>query len=281
MIKIINNRPDGYMFHYAHFLYDCLFSEIINNVQNNKIIYREKNVDQTIGNFCNIYEEVINVKNIELSKDEFENLECKTLTTTRFTNPSITEINYFRDFIFNRYNIISDILNNEYPEIILIKRGYVEKLVDDEELDKKLDKKYQSKTNGAKRREIIDIDKLEEYLQNKFISFKSVILENIPFKEQVCFFKNAKVIIMIHGAALINLLFSNKHTLLIEIRPHFSQVPVEKQQMYLDNPDLFYNQGYVTNFLKTMNINRVKCENELDIIIKTIEDAIIKFNINY
>ena len=271
MIKIINKRPAGQLFHYAHFLYDCLFNEILNNVQNYKIVYREKNVDQTIGNFCNIYEEVINVKNIELSKDEFDKIDCETLTTTRFTNPSITEINLFRDFIFNRYNIISDVLNNEYPEVILIKRGFVEKLVDDEELDKNLDKKYQSKTNGVQRREIFDIDKLEEYLQKKIVSFKSVILENIPFKEQVKYFKNAKIVIYIHGAAVMNMLFCNKDTLLIEVRPDISQMPTEKlKQLYLVNPDLYYNPDYVTNFLQTTGIKRIKCENELNEIIRTI-----------
>ena len=167
----------------------------------------------------------MNVKNIELKNEEFNKLNCETLTTTRFLNPSLNQINYFRDFIFNRYSITSDILNNEYPEVILIKRGFVEKLVDDEELDKKLDKKYQSKTNGVQRREIFDIDKLEEYLQKKIVSFKSVILENIPFKEQVKYFKNAKIVIYIHGAAVMNMLFCNKDTLLIEVRPDISQMP--------------------------------------------------------
>ena len=112
MIKINNKRADGYMFHYAHFLYDCLFNEILNNVQNNKIVYREKNIEQTIGNFYKIYEDILGVKNIEIPKDEFDKIDCEILTTNRFSNPSLNQINYFRDFIFNRYNIISDILNN-------------------------------------------------------------------------------------------------------------------------------------------------------------------------
>ena len=281
MIKIISKRPDGCMFHYAHFLFDCLFSEVIHNVQNNKIVYREKNINQTIGNFCNIYEEVMNVKNIELKNEEFNKLNCETLTTTRFLNPSLNQINYFRDFIFNRYSITSDILNNEYPEVILIKRGCIEKLVDDEELNKDLDKLFQSKINGIQRREIIEIDKLEIFLQKKFISFKAVILEYLPFKEQIQYFKNAKVVIMVHGAAIINMLFSNKDTLFIEVKPHISQFPTEKhKQQHILTPNLYYNPKYVNNFLETMNINRIKCEDELDEIIKTIENSIIKFNKN-
>ena len=134
-----------------------------------------------------------------------------------------------------------------------------------------LDKKYQSKTNGVQRREIFDIDKLEEYLQKKIVSFKSVILENIPFKEQVKYFKNAKIVIYIHGAAVMNMLFCNKDTLLIEVRPDISQMPTEKlKQLYLVNPDLYYNPDYVTNFLQTTGIKRIKCENELNEIIRTI-----------
>ena len=37
IVKTINKRnTGGFIFHYAHFLFDCLFSEIIHNVQNNK-----------------------------------------------------------------------------------------------------------------------------------------------------------------------------------------------------------------------------------------------------
>ena len=32
MIKIINKRKGGFLYHYAHFLCDCLFPEIINNI---------------------------------------------------------------------------------------------------------------------------------------------------------------------------------------------------------------------------------------------------------
>ena len=67
------------------------------------------------------------------------------------------------------------------------------------------------------------------------------------------------------------MLFCNKDTLLIEVRPDISQMPTEKlKQLYLVNPDLYYNPDYVTNFLQTTGIKRIKCENELNEIIRTI-----------
>ena len=44
MIKIKNVRQNGYMFHYAHFICDCLFPEVISNIFNYKEVVREKNM---------------------------------------------------------------------------------------------------------------------------------------------------------------------------------------------------------------------------------------------
>lgn len=42
MIKIKNNRVDGSLFHYAHFICDCLFPEIICDIFNYDEVIREK-----------------------------------------------------------------------------------------------------------------------------------------------------------------------------------------------------------------------------------------------
>jgi hypothetical protein len=70
MIKVINNRNEGSLFHYAHFLCDCLFPEIINDIFKYNEVIREKNIHQTIGNFSKIYEEVMMIKNKELLYEE-------------------------------------------------------------------------------------------------------------------------------------------------------------------------------------------------------------------
>jgi hypothetical protein len=80
MIKIVNKRKGGGLFHYAHFLCDCLFPEIINNIYIYNTVIREKNIDQTLGNFNKIYEEVMLNKSIELIKSQFDILYIKTIT---------------------------------------------------------------------------------------------------------------------------------------------------------------------------------------------------------
>ena len=53
MIKVVNERKDGSLYHYAHFICDCLFPEVVNELYKYKQIVRKKSLDQTIGNFSN------------------------------------------------------------------------------------------------------------------------------------------------------------------------------------------------------------------------------------
>jgi hypothetical protein len=50
-LRVINNRDDGSLFHYAHFLCDCLFPKIVNNYYTFDAIIRPKIIFQTLGNF--------------------------------------------------------------------------------------------------------------------------------------------------------------------------------------------------------------------------------------
>jgi hypothetical protein len=179
MIKIKNIRKGGSLFHYAHFMCDCLFPEIVNNAHNYKTIIREKNIHQTLGNFTNIYEDVMKNKNIELHSDEFKNLNNKIISfkpKEKYTN--IKYFNKFRNFIFKRYNIDHLKFDKNYPEVVLIKRGGRINLIDDADLVK-INKNI---STGAERREIKDIDKLELYLKKKYKNkFKAFFLEKIPF----------------------------------------------------------------------------------------------------
>jgi hypothetical protein len=79
MIKVKNNRINGSLFHYAHFLCDCLFPEIMNDTFKYDEVIREKNINQTIGNFSKIYKEVMMIKNTELLSDHFNNLNIDTI----------------------------------------------------------------------------------------------------------------------------------------------------------------------------------------------------------
>ena len=51
MIRVKNNRYDGSLFHYAHFICDCLFPEIIVDIFNYNEVIREKSIHQNNWKF--------------------------------------------------------------------------------------------------------------------------------------------------------------------------------------------------------------------------------------
>lgn len=218
VVKIKNQRVEGSLYHYAHFICDCLFPEIINDIYNYSEVIREKNLSQTLGNFSKIYTEVMQIKNTELNNNEYNSLKLDIIT---YLNKELYSNSFyfdkFRNYIFTRYNIDPNIFDIKYPEIILIKRYSRIELIDDIELQK-INKNI---TNGKERREIDNIDLLDTYLENKYNhnnnKFKSLYLEHISFEEQVKYFNNAKLIICAHGAGMANLFFCKPNTKIIEV----------------------------------------------------------------
>lgn len=261
MIKIINNRNRNIggggnsLFHYAHFLCDCLFPEVINNIHKYKNVVRQKDIEQTIGNFNKIYEEVMSNKNIELIKSQFDTLFIKTITykpKEYFCNKICFD--YFRSFIFRRYNINPFIYIDTYSPIILIKRYNRINLVNDKYL-KSINKNV---TTGKERREIDKIDYLEKYLKNKYNGkVDSVYLELLSFEEQVKLFNNTKIIICAHGAAMSNMFFCKERTTIIEVTCN----------MKWDFFDIMSN---------ILNLKHIKCDvNEINYVIQCIEENMI------
>jgi hypothetical protein len=216
MIKVKNNRQNpGAMFHYAHFICDCLFPEIINEIYKYDEVIREKTLEQTIGNFNKIYSEVMQNKNTELLPNDFKKLDIDVIIYKKkeyyCDKDNFTK---FRDYIFLRYNIDSLVYNNNYPEVILIRRGERVNLIDDHILFEQND----NILTGKERREIKNIDAVEDYLKNKYpYRFKSLYFENMPFVEQIKYFNNAKLIICAHGAVMSNMFFCKNGTRIIEV----------------------------------------------------------------
>lgn len=240
------------LFHYAHFICDCLFPEIVENIFNFKEVFREKSLPQTIGNFSKIYTEVMMTKHTELLRDDFNNLNVDTIFIKR---AEFNKINFdkFRRIIFKRYNINHLEYNNEYPEVILVKRGDRKNLVDDEYLSK-INKNV---TNGKERREINNISYIENFLDTKYKNkFKSLYFENLPFEEQVKYFNNAKLIICAHGAVMANMFFCKEEITIIEVTCGKKYV--------------FFN-----SISDMLNLNHIQChENIADEVIRVIDKAI-------
>ena len=250
MIKIINERKVGSLYHYAHFICDCLFPEIINNIYLVKHVIRLKNLNQTIGNFHKIYRQVMGVNILELNKPIFDKLTVKTITCKKKEEyVSKPYFNKFRNYIFSRFNINHLNYDINYPEVILIKRNGSINLIDDEYLSNI----NTNVTTGKERREINNIIDIEKFLNKKYENkFKSLYFENLPFEEQIKYFNNSKLIICAHGAVMSNMFFCKEGTKIIEVTCGCSW--------------RFFD--IISNIL---NLNLIKChENSFDGIIKYI-----------
>lgn len=75
------------------------------------------------------------------------------------------------------------------------------------------------KTSANQRRSIPNFNKLANAVQNLDPSAKAVRLENRPLKNQARLFKNSRIVVMQHGAAMTNVFWMRPGSRLIEIGP--------------------------------------------------------------
>lgn len=265
MIKAFNSRKDGYLFHYAHFICDCLFVDVINKVFHFDKIIRMDTIDQKIGHFSKIYEEVLNIKNVEININDYNNLPLDTVRLgPKEKYISKENFDIFKQYIFSVYKIDDSYDNNQYPPIILVKRNHRRKLVENTDF-KEIQNTFEQtfvQTTGSERREIRDINKLDDKLNEKYKNkFKSVYFEDIPFDEQIKYFNNAKIIICAHGAVMANTFFCKENTILIEV-------------VCDDSKYIFFDA-----ISALLNLNHIKCYyNDADYIfnkVASIETAFI------
>jgi hypothetical protein len=263
-IKVTNERTGGNLFHYAHFICDCLYPEFLSGVFDYTDVFRLKSIHQTLGNFASFYEEISGAKNHELALDSFDSLDYEHVVCQRKEGENdFANFESFRKFIFNRLDIkaLVDEMNKLYcsaPEILLIKRGEPTELISDEEL--KLANPNQ--TNGKERREILGVDKVEEKLKNIYGSrMRSVVLEEMPFRMQVFLFNQAKFIICAHGACMSNLFFCEPGTKILEVQAQTAQ-------------DRAIGAGHYPFFdyiSKTLDLDQHKTKNNPFMVIKTAQ----------
>ena len=180
-------------FGYFFWLTDCLPKLIKTKDQHEdlRLIYPEnwKNlnfVNDTLSLFPNLKHEVI-PKGTHL---QVNNLHLpETRSWSNGIDPK--EIKMVRDFIFKKLDDLNVVTN--YGDKIYINR------------------------NNAKLRKISNHNEVEQLLESQ--GFKSVILENYSFLEQVSILKNAKYVIGVHGAGLANAMFMKENGALLELSP--------------------------------------------------------------
>ena len=219
-IALINKRYNtggSSLFHYAHFLIDCVYPEVINEIYKYDTVVRIKSIDQTIGNFEGFYENIMGTKTTELPETEFNKLDIKPIILPPKEHyADIENLTKFRNYIFARYSINSPMVNrsSNYPKVLLIKRGGRVQLINDPELQKL----NTNVTTGKERREIKQIERIGLFLNAKYgDDFRAVYLEKRTFEEQVNLFHHAQLIIMAHGAATSTILFCKPYTVILEV----------------------------------------------------------------
>jgi hypothetical protein len=273
MIKIKNVRDIGYLFHYSHFLSDCLIPEIGKDIHNYDLVIRPKYLSQALGNFTSLYEFIMDVENIELPIEEYDKLDIEEKVIVGCNGVYDNSLIYKSSkYILSRYNIKK---SKYYPPVIIIDRGERVELIKNDLSEYGIDPEYKSDqffndkylANGKERREINSMDGVRSYLDSKRVPYKTLILENLPFEEQLKYFHNANLVIGAHGAGLCNLMFCKKNTTVVEILPLRLPMNIIKNSLYwFKNISHSSNLKYysvldsiqeITNLLDGLQANRI------------------------
>ena len=233
MVKIINHRlVGGHLFHYAHFMCDLVFPEIINKVYNYNHVYRMKTISQTVGNFKKIWEQIFGIPMYEIDPTEFKLRQEITLTLGRATQyPSKANFLTVQDYIFNRFHLdqAAPVDHRRYPKILLIEREDRVTLIDDPDLKEICERTVNGVSTGKERRDIHGMEALKDALHATYnggggggggsdnAPFQCVTLAKMDFAEQIRYFNSAAVIILAHGAAQANTLFCRPGTVVVEV----------------------------------------------------------------
>lgn len=257
MIKVVSKRSSGSLFHYAHFFQDCLFPEFCLGLHKTyHTVVRQKTLEQSIGKFKALYEEIMGIRVIEVDESEFNETELNVHTIDL---PTYDQFESFRQHIFNLYKIDPPIeIHSESDPVVLIRRGKRRPLLDDPDLIKKNDLLY-SATTGAERREIRHFDKVEAFLQGVYGHDRvcTVELETMSFSDQVQLFAKARIVVGIHGAGLANIVFCRPGTVLVEVDPEWP-----------------FDWKFVNHFCSVFKIRRICCPNSLESIQECIRGRV-------
>lgn len=192
-VNIFIQRPCGWLFHYAHFLWDCVVPEIHAKTYEKGFVVREASQNQTLGNFSPMYENIMGVENRELLKEECLKYPKLIVRSGVPTHKGSMSDEYYEKVLKAR-EFILPAASSDYPEKIIVRRG-----------SSVLVEGYEDPApNGLARRRINHFDQLD------LGGYKVLVLEDMDFMEQVKHFQNARKIVGVHGAGLANLIFANE-----------------------------------------------------------------------
>ncbi|MDZ7719659.1 MAG: glycosyltransferase family 61 protein [Balneolaceae bacterium] len=184
----------GGNYNYYHWLYDSLprlklFDRYLDNHQDIKFLVPD--------NKLHFQKETLEYLGIsteqQLSSKKYHHIKSDLLLATSHPNPDPDKIpRWITNFLRNKFLHLAE-TTNQSPYI------------------------YISRNDHTNNRQLINENELLDLLNN--YGFQSYTLSNLSFKDQVTLFKNARIIIGVHGAGLTNLTFCNSDTSVIELFP--------------------------------------------------------------
>ena len=175
-------------------------------------------------------EEVINLDKIDffLLPEIKESFQKQTLDLLNIPKEKRLSSRFFRHIdcpeiivTDHPYGITNDITHDiqnipRWIQIWLKKKYMNENFISNPDLPKRIyiDRK-DAKKHALSVRSLINEDEVKNFLLNK--GFKSVVMKDLHFSEQVKLFNNAEFIIGLHGAAFANLCFCKPGTKVVEL----------------------------------------------------------------
>lgn len=198
----------GFLWHYGHFIHDLLLplndwfitaGEDPARVQ----LYLQDTSDQSVGPFTGIVETFFQTTLTEVPPEQFEKIPGTTLTLKAYLfgpYPAHT----FENMLATadaRFGLEQPEV--ESPSVILIERGVARHGF---ERDKTLPEGI--RRAGAQRRSIANHSDVAAFLSARYGNqFRNVVLEQVPFADQVRMFHGARLVLGQHGAGLNNILW--------------------------------------------------------------------------
>jgi hypothetical protein len=132
---------------------------------------------------------------------------------------------------------------------------------------------YISRANANKRK-ISNEEELISILNNK--GFKIILAEDLSFTDQVLLFSEAEIILGLHGAGLVNMLFMKKNCYVIEIRRYDDS---RNNCFFTLASELDLNYFYLLAEPEGENLHRDNCHVNLSQLSKVIDEVEILSNL--
>lgn len=229
-----------------------MFPEFISGFHGYEVVVRKKSLDQSIGKFRAMYEEIMATRVMELDADSFDSFDAPLQEVATIDRPTYEQYERFRQHVF--FVVDGEEEPEPHGKVVLIRRGGRRELLDDPELIRQNLVLY-SATTGRERREIRGFDRVQEALQGVYGPEGLVVaeLESMTFAEQVRLFRGARAIVAVHGAGLANMVFCRPGTTLIEVDPEWP-----------------FEWVFVNHFCAVYGVRRVMIENRQEAVIECV-----------